>query len=164
MKALLLSLAITATLAACATTTSPTGRRQYVGAVSQAELNQLGEQAFNELKQQKQQSSNAQQRAYVDCVVDTVVASMPADWRAATGATGGWENALFQDADANAFALPGGRTLPPDRAGNAIRKSAPGASPGVVTAVPVSRSSGACRPRGPARTRAPGRWRARATR
>ena len=48
-KSLLLSLAITATLAACATTTSPTGRRQYVGAVSQAELNQLGEQAFNEL-------------------------------------------------------------------------------------------------------------------
>ena len=109
MKTLLLSLAITATLAACATTTSPTGRRQYVGAVSQAELNQLGQQAFNELKQQKQQSSNAQQRAYVDCVVDTVVASMPADWRAATGATGGWENALFQDADANAFALPGGK-------------------------------------------------------
>ena len=33
-------------LAACATTTSPTGRTQYVGAVSQQQLNQLGEQAF----------------------------------------------------------------------------------------------------------------------
>jgi len=109
MKTLLLSLAITATLAACATTTSPTGRRQYVGAVSQAELNQLGAQAFAELKQQKPLASSAQQRAYVDCVVDSVVAALPADWRQATGATGGWENALFQDADANAFALPGGK-------------------------------------------------------
>ena len=109
MKALLLSLAITATLAACATTTSPTGRRQYVGAVSQAELNELGQQAFNELKQQKQQSSNAQQRAYVDCVVDTLVAALPPDWRQATGNTGGWEDALFLDNEPNAFALPGGK-------------------------------------------------------
>lgn len=109
MKTLLLSLAITATLAACATTTSPTGRRQMVGAVSQAELNQLGAQAFAELKQQKQQTNSSQQRAYVDCVVDTVVAAMPADWRQATGATGGWESAVFLDEDANAFALPGGK-------------------------------------------------------
>ena len=109
MRTLLLSLAITATLAACATTTSPTGRRQYVGAVSQAELNQLGAQAFAELKQQKQQTASAQQRAYVDCVVDTLVAALPADWRQATGNTGAWEDAVFVDEDANAFALPGGK-------------------------------------------------------
>lgn len=109
MKALLLSLAISASLAACATTTSPTGRKQYVGAVSQAELNQLGAQAFAELKQQKQQTSSAQQRAYVDCVVDTLVAALPADWREATGNTGAWEDAVFLDPEANAFALPGGK-------------------------------------------------------
>ena len=55
MKSLLLSAAVALAVAACATTTSPTGRTQYVGAVSQAELNQLGAQAFAELKQQKQQ-------------------------------------------------------------------------------------------------------------
>ena len=109
MKALLLSVAIAVTVAGCATTTSPTGRRQYVGAVSQAELNQLGAQAFAELKQQEPLTNNAQQRAYVTCVVGDLVQALPADWRQATGETGGWETAVFQNADANAFALPGGK-------------------------------------------------------
>ena len=109
MKALLLSVAIAVTIAGCATTTSPTGRRQYVGAVSQAELNQLGAEAFAELKQQEPLTNNAQQRAYVTCVVGDLVQALPADWRQATGETGGWETAVFQNADANAFALPGGK-------------------------------------------------------
>jgi predicted Zn-dependent protease len=46
LKPVLLSLAITVAVAGCATTTSPTGRTQYVGAVSQQQLNQLGAQAF----------------------------------------------------------------------------------------------------------------------
>ena len=45
-KALLLGAAIATAVSACATTTSPTGRTQYVGAVSQEQLNQLGEQPF----------------------------------------------------------------------------------------------------------------------
>ena len=36
MKSFLLSAAIALAVASCATTTSPTGRTQYVGAVSQA--------------------------------------------------------------------------------------------------------------------------------
>ena len=59
MKSLLLSAAIAVAVAGCATTTSPTGRTQYVGAVSQAELNQLGAQAFAEMKAQKRQSTRA---------------------------------------------------------------------------------------------------------
>ena len=51
MKHIIAMLVIAALLAACATTTSSTGRRQYVGAVSQAELNQLGAQAFTDALQ-----------------------------------------------------------------------------------------------------------------
>ena len=103
LKPLLLSAAIAAGVTACATTTSPTGRTQYVGAVSQAELNQLGARAFAQLKTQKQLAGSNQQ-AYVRCVVNAVVAQLPADWRQM-----GWESAVFVDGDANAFALPGGK-------------------------------------------------------
>jgi predicted Zn-dependent protease len=106
MKSLLpiaLSVAIAATVASCATTTSPTGRKQYVGAVSQQQLNQMGAQAFAQLKSQKQQTSNAGQRSYVACVTNAIVAQLPANQR------GGWETAVFVDKEPNAFALPGGK-------------------------------------------------------
>ena len=48
IKPLLLGLAIAAVTAACATTTSPTGRTQQVGAVPQEQLNQMGAQAFDD--------------------------------------------------------------------------------------------------------------------
>ena len=103
MKTLLLTFAIAAAVSGCATATSPTGRTQYVGAVSQAQLNQLGAQAFAQMKAQKQQTSNAGQRNYVACVTNAIVAQLPADWR------GSWETAVFVDSDPNAFALPGGK-------------------------------------------------------
>ena len=102
-KTVLLGAAIAASLAACATTTSPTGRTQYVGAVSQAELNQLGAQAFAQMKAQKPQTSNAGQREYVACVTRAIIAQLPANARS------GWETAVFADNDPNAFALPGGK-------------------------------------------------------
>jgi len=104
MKSLLLGLAITVAASACATTTSPTGRTQYVGAVSQAQLNQLGAQAFAQLKTEKPQTRDSRQSAYVRCVVDAVVRELPANWRG-----GGWDVAVFQDDEPNAFALPGGK-------------------------------------------------------
>jgi len=104
MRSLLLSAAIAVAVAACATTTSPTGRTQYVGAVSQAELDQLGAQAFAEMKAKKAQTSNAGQRNYVRCVVSDLVAALPADWQRKQ-----WETAVFVDEDANAFVLPGGK-------------------------------------------------------
>ena len=98
------ALAATLALAACATTTSPTGRTQYVGAVSQEQLNQLGAQAFTEQKAQMQQTGNAGQKRYVDCVVRAVVAQLPAAQRQIA-----WESAVFVDDNPNAFALPGGK-------------------------------------------------------
>lgn len=91
-------------LAGCATTTSSTGRTQYVGAVSQDQLNQLGIQAFNQEKGQKPLSQDARQNAYVRCVVDSIVRELPPQWRQT-----GWESAVFVDKTPNAFALPGGK-------------------------------------------------------
>ena len=104
MRKLLLSLAIAAAVAGCATTTSPTGRTQYVGAVSQAQLDQLGAQAFAETKAKTPQTKDAKQSAYVRCVVNDIVAVLPAEWHGM-----GWETAVFADDEANAFALPGGK-------------------------------------------------------
>lgn len=101
---LLLASALTVAVAACATTTSPTGRTQYVGAVSQAQLNQMGEQAFAQMKQQLPQTRDAGQRNYVNCVVNAVVRELPGDWRGLR-----WESAVFENNDPNAFALPGGK-------------------------------------------------------
>lgn len=93
-----------ALLVACATATSPTGRTQYVGGVSQAQLNQLGEQAFAEAKQKTPQSRDARQTAYLGCVVSAVARQLPAPWNQQR-----WDYALFENADANAWALPGGK-------------------------------------------------------
>lgn len=103
MKRILPGLVLAALMAGCATTTSPTGRTQYVGAVSQAQLEQMGAQAFAELKAKTPQSKDARQNAYVRCVVDALVRELPA------GAQGGWETAVFVDKEPNAFALPGGK-------------------------------------------------------
>jgi predicted Zn-dependent protease len=105
MKRLLLGLAIAAAATGCATTTSPTGRTQYVGAVSQDELNQMGAQAFAEAKSKTPQSKDAKQVAYVRCVVDALVRQLPAG----SGQGTNWETAVFVNNEANAFALPGGK-------------------------------------------------------
>ena len=102
MKPVLLGLAIALAVSSCATTTSPTGRRQVVGAVSQQQLNQLGAQAFAQMKAQKPQATG-REAAYLRCVVNAVVRELPA------GAQGGWESAAFVDREPNAFALPGGK-------------------------------------------------------
>lgn len=99
-----LAAAITVAVAACATTTSPTGRTQYVGAVSQQQLNQMGEQAFAQMRQQLPQTQNAQQRNYVTCVTNAVIRELPQQWQQLR-----WETAVFQDNNPNAFALPGGK-------------------------------------------------------
>ena len=92
------------TMAGCATTTSPTGRTQYVGAVSQAELNLMGDKAFAEAKTQTLLSKDSKQVAYVGCVVNAISAQLPTPWNQIR-----WEYAVFQNDEANAWALPGGK-------------------------------------------------------
>lgn len=103
MKHTLLGLALAVAVTACATATSPTGRKQTVGAVSQEQLNQLGAQAFAEAKAKTPQSTDSRQNTYVRCVVDAVTRQLPASAQAQ------WDVALFVDQTPNAFALPGGK-------------------------------------------------------
>ncbi|SDZ22086.1 Peptidase family M48 [Lysobacter sp. yr284] len=103
MKRILLGLTIAAAVAACATTTSPTGRTQRVGAISQAQLDQMGAQAFAETKKKERISTDARQNAYVRCVVSSITRELPPGWQA------NWEVAVFVDSSPNAFALPGGK-------------------------------------------------------
>ena len=99
-----LGLACTVLVTACATTTSSTGRKQYVGGVSQQQLNQLGAQAFDEQKAKKPLTQDGKQSAYVRCVVDAIVRELPPQWQ-----QGRWDEAVFVDKNPNAFALPGGK-------------------------------------------------------
>src|SRR3546814_2106830 len=105
MKKLLLGLIAAAAVAGCATTTSPTDRTQYVGAVSQAQLDQMGAQAFAETKSGTPQTRDAKQLAYVRCVVTELVRELPAD----SGQGTAWDTAVFVNDEPNAFALPGGK-------------------------------------------------------
>lgn len=104
MKVRILAVATAFGLAACATTQSPTGRTQMVGAVSQQQLNQLGAQAFAETKAKQTLSKDARQNGYVTCVVNALVRQLPPDQRSVA-----WETAVFADNEPNAFALPGGK-------------------------------------------------------
>ena len=104
MKRLILSAILVASVAGCATTTSSTGRKQYVGGVSESQLNQLGAQAFVEAKTKGPLSNDAKQNAYVRCVVSALVRQLPAQ-----GQSVGWETAVFANKEPNAFALPGGK-------------------------------------------------------
>lgn len=106
MRLVFTSLALAAAMLAggCSTTTSSTGRTQFVGGVSQEQLNQLGAQAFTEAKSKGPVSNDAKQGAYVRCVVNDLIAQLPAQARQT-----GWETALFANDEANAFALPGGK-------------------------------------------------------
>lgn len=99
-----IAIAISCVMAACATTTSPTGRTQYVGAVSQAELDRMGAEAFAAQKKELRQSTDGAQVRYVSCVVNAIVRELPANQQRIA-----WESAVFVDANPNAFALPGGK-------------------------------------------------------
>lgn len=93
---------ITATLVvACAT--SPTGRSQLM-LISDSEMNQMGTQAFQQMRQQQEVSSNRRVQRYVQCVADAVTGELEGE-----DARMDWEVVVFEDDSANAFALPGGK-------------------------------------------------------
>lgn len=99
----ILGVLLLALLTGCATTTSPTGRRQYL-ALSDSQLDQMGARAFSEMKMQQPVGKDARQNAYVQCVVEALVKQLPTELRSVP-----WEVAVFVDDTPNAFALPGGK-------------------------------------------------------
>ncbi|MCL2913750.1 M48 family metallopeptidase [Shewanella corallii] len=94
----LAALALTLTMAGCATHQSPTGRSQML-MHSEAEMAQLGQVSFEQLKQQEKVSRDPARIAYVNCIADRITGVLPAQQ---------WEVVLFDSPQVNAFALPGG--------------------------------------------------------
>jgi predicted Zn-dependent protease len=82
-------------LASC--TTSPTGRMQLI-ALPDNQVNQMGLQAFNSLKQRKLISRNRRYNQIAQCVAYAITREVGG---------GNWEVVVFEDSSPNAFALPG---------------------------------------------------------
>lgn len=88
-------------LLAVACATSPLGRSQLM-LVSDVEMEQMGLQAFEQLKKDQKVSSDAGKIGYVTCVARAITAALPGEAGRAD-----WEVRVFEDDTANAFALPG---------------------------------------------------------
>ncbi|MCH8265061.1 MAG: M48 family metallopeptidase [Proteobacteria bacterium] len=95
-------LVIAYSLIAC--TTSPLNRRQIV-IYSEAEMAQQGEQTYRQLQQELSISADTRETRYIQCVTDYVVAAL----EPAERGNYVWEVTVFDDEQANAFALPGGK-------------------------------------------------------
>jgi predicted Zn-dependent protease len=95
-----LAAALTVALASCAT--APSGRSQLL-LVSDSQMSQLGATSFEQLKRSDKLAHDPARLRQVQCVVGALTAALP------PGARGGWEAQLFDDANPNAFALPGGK-------------------------------------------------------
>lgn len=83
-------------LSACVT--SPTGRNQFI-AMPDAQLNQMGLEAFNTLKNEKPISRNKQYNHFAHCIANAITKEVG----------GQWEVVVFEDPSLNAFALPGNK-------------------------------------------------------
>jgi len=84
-------------LVGCAT--SPTGRSQLMF-MPESEMTQMGLQAFTTIKKETPVDRNAATNAYVQCVGRAITRE---------AGQGNWEIVVFEDKDANAFALPGNK-------------------------------------------------------
>jgi len=80
--------------------TSPTGRKQ-LAFVSDKQMDQMGEQAFAEMKNKQPIERDRAENEYVNCVAKAITAVLPEKRE--------WEIVVFKDDTANAFALPGGK-------------------------------------------------------
>lgn len=93
-----LLIAVIQALSACAT--SPLGRRQLT-LFSEVQMTQMGIAAFDQVKEKSPPSQDPRMNLYVRCVAQTVTETV----RSSTGQT--WEVLIFENDQANAFALPG---------------------------------------------------------
>ncbi len=91
-------LTIGALLAGCAV--SPTGRRQ-LKLFPDEQMDAMGAESFQNLKQEQPISKDAAAIRTVTCVSEALIAELDPEWR------DGWEIVVFEDKSANAFALPG---------------------------------------------------------
>jgi len=88
-------------LSACST--SSTGRKQ-VSLYSNAELNHMGITSFDKMKAEIPISKDQATNDFVLCVADAITANV-----SESAHQGEWEVVVFDSAQVNAFALPGGK-------------------------------------------------------
>ena len=96
-----LCLCITALASSCAT--SPEGRSQ-LKLLPDDQINSMGVQSFEQIKQQTPESKNENMRAYAQCIANAIIPQLEQDNKPAL-----WEVRVFADDQANAFALPGNK-------------------------------------------------------
>ncbi|WP_404402279.1 M48 family metallopeptidase [Idiomarina seosinensis] len=95
------SLAVFASVLLASCSQSPTGRSQLM-LMSPQQLDKMGEQSYQQMQQELEINTDEQTNAYVQCVSDELIDTLPEPYRSAD-----WEITVFADDAANAFALPG---------------------------------------------------------
>lgn len=98
---LISSVCIAIVVSACAT--SPEGRSQ-LKLLPDEQIDSMGVQSFEQIKQDTPESKNQNMRAYVQCIANAIIPQLDEDNNPAM-----WEIRVFADDQANAFALPGNK-------------------------------------------------------
>jgi len=75
-----------------------------MGCVSSAQLQQASATEFAKMREELTVSTNATDRAFVQCVADALIAQLDEPYRSYN-----WDLELFEEEDINAFAMPGGQ-------------------------------------------------------
>lgn len=88
-------------LSSCAT--SPEGRSQ-LKLLPEDQINSMGVQSFEQIKQDTPETSNQNMRDYVQCIANAIIPQLEEDNDPTK-----WEVRVFADDQANAFALPGNK-------------------------------------------------------
>ena len=88
-------------VSSCAT--SPEGRSQ-LRLLPEDQINSMGVQSFEQIKEQTPESKDAKTRAYIECIANAIIPQLDQDNNPAM-----WEVRVFADDQANAFALPGNK-------------------------------------------------------
>ena len=96
---LLATLLLVTMLSACAT--SPEGRRQ-LKLLPDEQIDAMGVESFARIKQQTPATQDPKIQAYVECIARQIIPQVRQQPDAAA-----WEVVVFDDSQANAFALPG---------------------------------------------------------
>lgn len=98
----LLSLALLPVMLSC--TSSPMDRRQVV-LYSDADMARRGEETYRRMQAEIPATENMRETQYVQCVANYVIAALEPEDRDRSV----WEVTVFDNEQANAFALPGGK-------------------------------------------------------
>ena len=98
---LILGICISFAVSSCAT--SPEGRSQ-LKLLPDDQIDSMGVQSFEQIKQETPETKNENMRAYVQCIANAIIPQLDEDNNPAS-----WEVRVFADDQANAFALPGNK-------------------------------------------------------